>query len=177
MKSRSPASERPLSYEDLHDMAKQVMAHESHQCTLTTTGLVHEFYLRLARGAAKSREAAARHLPFALRVMRQILIDRARRRQTRKKAEAMHFQAALQAGADHEGPELTAEKTCQLEAALDRMELEMPDAAKLVRLRLYLDVSLEVAAEQLNISRATAYRKWNFAKAWLTDRLNWTLKD
>jgi predicted DNA-binding protein (UPF0251 family) len=66
------------------------------------------------------------------------------------------------------------EKTHQLESALDQLEQEMPDVAELVRMRVYLDIPMDVAASQLNLSRATAYRKWNFAKAWLAERLMWT---
>lgn len=129
------------------------MSHESAKCTLTATGLVHEFYLRLARAASTAEQSPGGYLPFVSRMMRQILIDRA---------------SAWSQGS------AAVEKTHQLESALDQLEQEMPDVAELVRMRLYLDIPMEVTASQLNLSRATAYRKWNFAKAWLAERLMWT---
>ncbi len=168
----SPAT---LEYGDLCSMARRLMTRESRECTLTATGLVHEFYLRLAKYASASSDLAAQHLPLATRVMRQILVDRARRRQTRKKAEN-NYSVALTIDHQVSQPRRAAmEKTLQLEAALEILEREMPETAELVRLRVYLDLSLEAAANQLKLSRATAYRKWNFAKAWLTQHLQWPL--
>ena len=155
-------------------MARRVMSHESAKCTLTATGLVHEFYLRLARAASTTKQTPGGYLPFVSRMMRQILIDRARRRQARKTAETKYCEVlGLGASAWSQGS-AAVEKTHQLESALDQLEQEMPDVAELVRMRLYLDIPMEVAASQLNLSRATAYRKWNFAKAWLAERLMWT---
>lgn len=171
----TPTTPATLEYGDLCSVARRIMMHESNQCTLTATGLVHEFYLRVARCAAASGDLAAQHLPLAARVMRQILIDRARRRQTRKRAENKYSDTQIHNHAAEVPRRAFTEKTLQLEAALEIMEREMPETAELVRLRVYVDLSVEEAATQLNLSRATAYRKWNFAKAWLTQYLQWPM--
>lgn len=106
--------------------------------------------------------------------MRQILIDRARSRQTRRKSE--HLRGSSDAAEAVESPQPTerVERLLQLEEVLQKMAEEMPETAELVRLRLYLDLTIEAAAKELGMSRATAYRRWVFAKVWLAQRLDWS---
>ena len=105
--------------------------------------------------------------------MRQILIDRARKRQTRRSAENKHLDSELNLSVKYENQEIATERAIQLEDALELLGEEMPETAELVRLKVYLDLPIDSAAAQLGLSRATAYRKWTFAKAWLTKQLQW----
>lgn len=208
-----------LNYRDLHSIARHLMANESCRCTLTATGLVHEFYLRLAKHTIPSPDTpnkagrnpdagppgtdpqaaiseivnpervAAHKLPaetpsisnsdaaiaakiparvsghlatasvttaaamvqvsgtgnlaLASRVMKQILVDRARRRHTRRTAEQSHCVQLGSLSARSQKQQVIGEKTLQFESALEILEREMPETAELVRLRVYLDVSIE----------------------------------
>lgn len=121
--------------------------------------------------------AGTGNLALASRVMKQILVDRARRRHTRRNAEESHCVQLGPHSARSQQHQVVGEKTLQFEAALEILEREMPETAELVRLRVYLDVSIEDVAVQLGLSRATAYRKWTFAKAWLAESLQWPLEN
>ncbi len=157
----------------LRSIAQRLMNRESHRCTLTATGLVHELYLRIAKGNAENFHSPKATVPFASRLMQQILIDRARRRQTRKNAENSRLDALANPNVHYEHQEIVTERALQLEDALQLLAKEMPETAELVRLKVYLDLPIETAATQLGMSRATAYRRWTFAKAWLTKQLQW----
>jgi len=161
-------------YERLREVARGIISCESRDCTLTATGLVHELYLRVAKGTAPRDPDDPSPIPYASRVMRQILIDRARSRQTRRKSERFRQETAEAYAAESCEQNDRVERLLQLEEVLQGMAEEMPDSAELVRLRLYLDLSIEASAQELGISRATAYRKWAFAKVWLAQRLDWS---
>ena len=60
----------------------------------------------------------------------------------------------------------------ELDDAIDLLASGMPDNAELVRLHLYDGVSIEAAAEKLGMSRATAFRKWDFCRTWLASKLS-----
>lgn len=162
----------PLSeYARLKGVARALLRRERN-CTLTGTGLVHELLLKEARSAGRIRlfrvvaDSHALQFPFAHRVMRQLLIDRARRRRTRRRCE-LHTAVGKSVGTQDRASEFVL----ALDEAITRLgELE-PQGAELLRLHFYADVSVEDAAEQLGISRATAYRKWDFCRSWLAVQL------
>jgi len=105
--------------------------------------------------------------------MRRILIEHARRRNALRNG-GEHFHVPI---IDDQIP-LTAagcgspEELLDLSDALDRFALEEPAKAELVKLTYFAGLSLEEAAEAMGISRATAYRHWTFARAWLTDAVD-----
>ena len=98
--------------------------------------------------------------------MKQLLIDRARKRMTRRKLET---KAQDEANARHQR---AAQFAVELDDTIAQLGTEMPDSAELVRLHLYGELSIEDAAQKLGLSRADAYRKWAFCKAWLAHRLD-----
>ena len=167
----SGASEKllPLVYDELRKLAAQKLAQEKPGQTLQATALVHEAYLRLV-GAENQQQWDGRGHFFAAaaEAMRRILVDSARRR------------AAQKRGGDHahiplaEIPEPSGDEPVDLlslDEALQKLEQLHPDKAQVVKLRFFAGCSLEEMAAVLGISRATAERKWAYARAWLYGQL------
>ncbi len=158
------------AYEGLKGLAQSLVRRES-LCTLTATGLVHELFLKARRQKNSATQATSTHTsipPFAARVMRQILIDRARSRATRTNAEGQASNLRLDREIQlHD----MKNRLIELDDLIEKLAEHLPVNAELVRLHLYEERSIESAAEQLNLSRAGAYRKWDFSKAWLVKHL------
>ena len=162
------ADARFVDYCQLKQVARRLTVHEPRNSTLTATALVHELYLKLADRTENGGVLSIRSLQFAAHVMRQILIDRARSRLARRRAEDRHgVQQAAQTRVAESEESTRATELLELEDALNRFAERFPDHAELVRLRVFGGVSIEDAAESIGMPRATAYRKWEFAKAWL----------
>lgn len=159
---------RSTEYSRLRRIARGLMR-EEHVCTLTATGLVHELLLKdqslSDRPIIDSESEAARTVPYAARMMKQILIDRARRRKTRKRSED---QATRRGHCQHQS---ASRFVVDLDDAINQLGVASPENAELVRLHLYAELRLEVVADKLGMSRATAYRKWAFCKSWIASRI------
>jgi RNA polymerase sigma factor (TIGR02999 family) len=164
---RAAADLLPLVYDELRRLAAARLARESPGHTLQPTALVHEAYLRLARepGAAGPKWAGrGQFFAAAAEAMRRILVESARRK------------SRLQHGGDRERVELhdhdvpvrpPPEEILALDEALTRLAVENPEAARVVELHFFAGLSVEDAADALGVSRATAYRLWSYARAWL----------
>lgn len=154
----------PLVYNELRRMAANKMAAEPAGHTLQPTALVHEAWLKLVAPPAQSWQNRAHFFGAAAEAMRRLLIDRARRKgRQRRGAGVVHLDVAeLEiAGPDHDDQMLA------LTEALDRFAALEPRQAELVKLRYFLGLRIEEAAEVLGISEATAKRWWAYARAWL----------
>jgi RNA polymerase sigma factor (TIGR02999 family) len=154
-------------YAELRQLARAKMAREQSGHTLQPTALVHEAWLRLGEQRFENR---AHFFGAAAEAMRRILIDRARRR-----LAARH--GGGQPHADIAEIEIAAptEKTGEMLAmndALDRLAEHDARKAELVKLRYFVGLSIEEAAEVLNISAPTAKRDWTYARAWLFREIN-----
>ena len=155
----------PLVYEELRKLAAARMAAEAPDQTLQPTALVHEAYLRLVGPADAHRWDHRGHFfAAAAEAMRRILVDRARR-----KAAARH---GGELGRLELEPDLAAapevrEDLIALDEALDRLAIEDPIKAELVKLRFFAGLTLPEAAKALGLSERTAGRHWAFARAWL----------
>jgi RNA polymerase sigma factor (TIGR02999 family) len=159
----------PLIYDELRSLAAHRLAHEAPGQTLQPTALVHEAYLRLVGPAEERRWNDRRHFfAAAAEAMRHILVDRARRKR-RAKHGGGRRRVALEEAVP--APPEAAEDLLALDEALTRLAVEDPDAAAVVQLRYFAGLSMDEAAECLGQSRATAYRDWTFARAWLLKEL------
>ena len=160
----------PLVYEELRRLAARKLAGEKAGQTLEPTALVHEAYLRLLGpdGARLGWDGRAHFYAAAAEAMRRILIDNARH-----KAAARH-------GGDRQRVELDGERddpllairapsddVLALSEAIEKLAAEDKTKADLVKLHFFAGLSLEEAAAALAISRATAYRYWTYARAFL----------
>ena len=160
----------PLVYTELRKLAAAKLASEKPGRTLQATALVHEAYLRLVDVEHPSGWDSRGHFfAAAAEAMRRILVDNARQRESLKRGGDRERVALLDVAdpAIDEHFDLLA-----LDEALRDFEIEHPDQAKLVKLRFFAGCSLEESAAHLGISRATAQRRWAFARAWLYGKLN-----
>ena len=155
----------PLVYDELRKLAAQKMAQEAPGHTLQATALVHEAYLRLV-GQDKTRtwKSRAYFLFAASEAMRHILVDRARRKRSRKRGGDRVRVAfdEVNSTAAQDSDEVLA-----VDEALAGLATADPHAAELVKLRYFAGLSIPEAAEVLNLSPRSADRLWAYARAWL----------
>jgi RNA polymerase sigma factor (TIGR02999 family) len=155
----------PLVYDELRQLAAARMAAESPDQTLQPTALVHEAYLRLVGPADAARWDSRGHFfAAAAEAMRRILVDHARR-----KAAARHGGKLARLELE---PELAAAKQPRedlvaLDEALNRLAVEHPLQAEVVKLRYFGGLTLPETAAALGLSERTAGRHWAYARAWL----------
>ena len=152
----------PLVYEELRQLAAQKLARETPGQTLQPTALVHEAYLRLV--GDQKFEGRGHFFAAAAEAMGRILVESARRKKAVK--HGGDFQRVELDGLDVPIQPLP-EEILALDEALVRLAKEDPEMAQIVKLHFYAGLSIEQAAETLGVSRATAYRQWSFARAWL----------
>jgi RNA polymerase sigma factor (TIGR02999 family) len=159
----------PLVYQELRNLAAHKLAHERPGQTLDATALVHEAYLRLVGGGAGPHWNGRGHfIAAAAEAMRRILVENARRKQTEKRGgERKRIDLSQAEPLDQADPDALLD----LDALLARLAGEDPEAAAVAKLRLFAGLSVEEAAQALSTSRASAYRQWAYARAWLRVRL------
>jgi RNA polymerase sigma factor (TIGR02999 family) len=150
----------PLVYDELRKLAARKLAREKPGQTLDATALVHEAYLRLV--GDRRFDSRGHFFAAAAQAMRRILIESARRKQLAPRVDLQGLQLAAGGG---------DERLLELHDALDRLAVEESVAARLVEARVFAGLSVEEAAGTLGLSRATAYREWAFARAWLATAL------
>ena len=160
----------PLVYDELRKLAAGHMANEAPGHTLDATALVHEAYMRLV-GPVGERSFANRGHFFAAAAdaMRRILVDSARRKQARKRGGDLG--PSLLDVDRLPAPAVDADLWIDLDDALCAFEKIDASAAELAKLRIFGGLSVEEAAEALGVSRASAFRVWTYARAWLTAAL------
>jgi RNA polymerase sigma factor (TIGR02999 family) len=174
--AQSIAQFLPVVYQELRRVAREQMHPERADHTLQPTALVHEAYLRLLGAAGpigegvKGRgwDSRAHFFAAAAEAMRRILIEHARRRLAVRhggKCQRVPLGDDLPIAMPCKSPE----ELLDLSAALDRLAEEDPPKARLVGLVFFAGLKMEEAASVLQISPATAYRHWSFARAWLRD--------
>jgi RNA polymerase sigma factor (TIGR02999 family) len=155
----------PLIYAELRRLAAARLAREAPGHTLQPTALVHEAYLRLVGAADEQRWNSRGHFfGAAAEAMRRILVESARRKQRVKHGGELQ-RLDLE---EHDVPVATPpEELLALDEALARLAADDADAARVVDLHFFAGLSIDEAAEALGVSRATAYRQWAYARAWL----------
>jgi RNA polymerase sigma factor (TIGR02999 family) len=159
----------PLVYDELRKLAAAKLAHEKPGQTLQATALVHDAYIRLVDvDKAQHWDSRGHFFAAAAEAMRRILVDVARR----KKAE---IHGGGQQRFDLEDADLLSraspDRVVALDDALAKLANEDSLAAELVKIRLFAGLPLEESAAALGLSRATAYRHWTYARAWLRAEL------
>ena len=157
----------PVVYRELHRQAQRYMRGQSPGHTLQATALVNEAYLRLAGTDPVDWKSRAHFFGVAAKAMRSILVDHARARRASKRgggAEPVTLAAADEAGAKQV-------EVLELDETLQRLADLDPRKANLVELRWFGGLSIEEAAEVLDVSPATAKREWRTARAWLRREL------
>jgi RNA polymerase sigma factor (TIGR02999 family) len=162
----------PLVYDELRQLAGRKLAREKPGHTLDATALVHEAYLRLVGTDDPPRWNDRVHLyAAAADAMRHVLVDSARRKMTQKRGGG---QQRVEWHDNIAAPQGATDDLLAIDEALTQLETEDAEAAQLVKLRFYAGLSVEEAADVLGLARATAFRTWNYAKAWLRTKLGGT---
>ncbi|MGO9917148.1 MAG: ECF-type sigma factor [Isosphaeraceae bacterium] len=162
----------PLVYDDLRILAAQKLAHEQPGQTLEPTALVHQAYLRLVgspqhEGTEEPPWDSRGHFFAAMaEAMRRILVENARR-----KTRVKHGGGWRRVDLDDQTEDMSIgpppSEIIALDEALTKLAENDPEAAQVVQLHFFGGLSLEQAAAAQGVSRATAYRQWSYARAWL----------
>lgn len=153
-----------LIYDELRRRARIHLRRQRPGHTLQTTALVHEAYMRLAGHGERSWENRSQFFAYAAKIMRNILVDHARSKQTDKRGGGALRLSLSDVDIKAPSPDLDL---MALDEALNRLTKVDEDLATLVELRYFAGLSLEETAEALKISRATVARDWNMARSWL----------
>jgi len=167
----SRASEELLTvvYSELRRIAAVKMAGEAAGHTLQPTALVHEAWLRLAGNRTPGFDNRAHFFSCAAEAMRRILVESARRKQTLKRGggtervELEEWHAVLAPPPD---------EAVAVHEALDLLAARDPVSAELVKLLYFAGLTMEEAAEALNVSKRTAEGRWTYARAWLRQAID-----
>jgi RNA polymerase sigma factor (TIGR02999 family) len=156
-------------YPELQSVAHQRLKREGNEQSLNTTGLVHEAYLRLVESKSVSFDDRDHFLAVASRVMRNVLVDRARARTSAKRGGGVAL-----AELDEESwvAEVDLERVAELDEALVRLEQLDERQARMIEQRYFGGLSLEEIAETTHVSLATVKRDLRFARAWLAAELS-----
>jgi RNA polymerase sigma factor (TIGR02999 family) len=162
----------PLLYQELRQLAVARMAREGSSHTLQPTALVHEAWLRLGADQQPRWANRAHFFSAAAECMRRILIDHARRKLAAREAGAAVPMNPGASGFDFPFPERNEEELLKVHEALDTLARQDPRKAELVKQKYFLGLTLEEAADLLDISYRTAKRDWAFARAWLHAEIN-----
>lgn len=154
----------PLVYNELRRHAAGRMAREAVGHTMQPTALVHEAWLRMVGNGDRHWENRAHFFGAAAEAMRRILIENARR-----KARLKRGGNPVRIELDH--AELSAttpdEKVLLIDDALEKLEMEDPEKARVVVLKFFVGLTNQEVAENLGVTERTVERHWAYAKAWL----------
>ena len=156
-------------YDELRKMARSRMAGERRNHTLQATALVHEVYLRLVDVERLTLKNRTHFFAVAAKLMRQILVDHARRQHAEKRGGGVTM-VSLEEVSPAAQPQRV--DVLALDQALEALSAIDPRQCSVVELRFFAGLDIDEAAEALGISSATVEREWALAKAWLHRRLS-----
>jgi RNA polymerase sigma factor (TIGR02999 family) len=159
----------PLVYEELRRLASHYLRKEGEGETLQTTALVHEAYLRMVNQEAMDWQGRSHFFGIAARLIRQILVDHARKRQAGKRDSGgalLSFDESL------ELPDGGQVDLVKLDDALASLAVLDQQQSRIIELRFFGGLSIEQTALLLEISPRTVKRQWAIARAWLFRELS-----
>ncbi len=154
----------PLVYDELRRQAHHHLRNERPHHTLQSAALVNEVYLRLVAQNLPKWESRAHFFAIAAQLMRQILVDYARRHRASKRASGVCMLTLDDAVAL---PQRKNVDVVALDDALNALAEVDPRQSRVVELRFFAGLSLEETSEVMGIATATVQRDWTAARAWL----------
>jgi RNA polymerase sigma factor (TIGR02999 family) len=158
-----------LIYDELRQAAGRLMRRERPDHTLSATAVVHEAMIRLLSDSVLDHASDRNYLfAAALRAMRQVLVDHARRRSAGRRGgsrQRLPLDSVLEYF-DGQGLDVAA-----VHEALDRLAELNPRQAHVMTLRYFGGMSVPEVAETLGVAVVTVERDWRLARAWLGDQL------
>lgn len=158
-----------LLYKELRRVASRYMRDERPGVTLQTTALVHETYLRLMDFANAESQHRAQFFALAAKLMRQILVDAARAKHSQKRGGDVVRCNLEECAVVSSGPD---DFVLALNDSLDALAQLAPRQAKVVELRYFGGLTEEETAEAMTTTSRTVRRDWQFARAWLMNKLS-----
>jgi RNA polymerase sigma factor (TIGR02999 family) len=167
--AQAAASVAPLIYRELRRAARNYISKERIGHTLQPTALVHEAYIKMSGMQRVEWQSRAHFIGFAATLMRNILIDYARRRNARA-------EGYVQPDGDQILARIGRQQARELVAvndALDALVKVEPRQARVVELRYFGGLSESEIGELLGVSERTVKRDYALAKVWLQDQMNW----
>lgn len=168
----SPEVLMPQVYDELRRLAANYLRRERPGQTLQATALVHEAFLRLNAEKNHPWKNRTHFLAIAALSMRQILVQRARARHAEKRGgDAQRITLDESALAEVPATQPAGVDVLALDAALERLAALEPQQARIVELRYFGGLTVEEAAEAMEISPATVKRHWTLARAWLRTQM------
>jgi RNA polymerase sigma factor (TIGR02999 family) len=160
----------PVVFDELRRLAHAYLRRERADHTLQPTALVNEAYLRLVDQRSVRWQNRAQFFGIAANLMRQILVDHARKRAAEKRGGSDKQRLSLtQAGLIAREQEVDV---LALDEAMERLAAFDSQQARIVELKFFAGLTIEETAEVLNISHATIEREWKLARAWLRRELS-----
>jgi RNA polymerase sigma factor (TIGR02999 family) len=157
----------PLVYNELHALAHHHLRRERPDHTLQTTALINEAYVRLVEQGPFQTQNRAHFVGLAATVMRQVLVDYARRRRANKRGADCTIRLEDDIAAAHnEDVDVLV-----LDNALNQLAERDSQQSRIVELRFFAGLTVEETAALLGISAATVKRDWSMAKAWLSRQI------
>ena len=153
-----------LVYEELRHLARLRMAGEAAGHTLQPTALVHEAWLRLTQAGDRNWKNRAYFFAAAAQAMRRILVDHARRKARLKHGGGQQRMELEELSVAAPTPD---EKILLVNEALEQLEAENPERARIVVLKYFSGLTNREVAEALGIGERTVDRHWVCAKSWL----------
>ena len=159
----------PLCYQELRRLARRHMRQERPGQTLQTSALVNEAFLRLTDWENVDWQNRAHFFAMAARIMRNILVDFAKRRRSAKRG-ADPLMVSLSAVANV--PQERSADLIALDEALDALAALSPRQSQVIELKFFGGLTIEETAEVLKVSPGTVRRDWSLAQAWLYRELS-----
>ncbi len=153
----------PLVYTELHSLAQHYLQRERADHTLQATGLVHEAYLRLVDQTNVTWQNRAHFFGIAANLMRQILVDHARKARAAKRDAGYRLSLNEAIGFTNK-PDVNI---LLLDEALKSLASLDPQQSRIVELRFFGGLTVEETAEVVGVSPRTVKRLWRHARAWL----------
>ena len=155
----------PFIYGELHRIAERQFRRERGDHTLQPTALVNELYLRLIKQSGVNWQNRSQFFGICARIMRQVLVDRARERNAGKRGGGNYRLDLTDLG---DVPDKTGGlDLLALDQALERLASFDEQHTRIVGMRFFGGLSIEETAEAIGVSPATVKRDWALAKAWL----------
>lgn len=156
-----------LLYDNLHQIARQLLRRERGMLTLSAPELIHEVFFRLFGNNEPDWESRRQLLGYAAHAMRQVLVSMARKRDADKrpqKADRLRITEVLEFAEDPVDLE-------RLDAVLEALETLDQRQARIVEMKFFAGMTIPEIADNLGVSTATITREWRLAKAWLKREL------
>ena len=162
----------PLLYDDLRRVARGHLRRERPGHSLQATALVHEVFLRLVDVDRMTLKSRAHFFALSARLMRQILVDHARRQRASKRGGSATVISLNEAAGAAASTSTSSVDVLALDEALDALSSLDARQCRVVELRFFAGLNIPEAADALGVSTATVEREWAMAKAWLHQRLS-----